>query len=73
MEEVLLLLILWLLCAFIVMWIFQQKGRSRSTGFVLGFLLGIVGVIIAFFIPEIDNTIIISNKNTSEMSLRVVK
>lgn len=44
-------LLVWLLCAFITMWLFQQKNRSLAGGFLVGFLFAVVGVIIALIIP----------------------
>jgi len=44
--------------------LFERKGKSRRVGFVLGFLLGILGVIIALFIPG-ENTRSIEESTTA--------
>ncbi|MGC6480108.1 MAG: hypothetical protein ACON42_07005 [Flavobacteriaceae bacterium] len=35
-------------------YISEKKGRSRLLGFSLGFLFGIIGVIVMYFIPAVE-------------------
>ncbi len=47
-------LFLWLICAFIAGIIYQNKGKSQTTGALLGLLLGPIGVVIALVVaPDV--------------------
>jgi len=46
------ILVLALICGAITAKVFQGKGRSGGSGFALGFLLGIIGLIISLFLSD---------------------
>lgn len=45
-------LIGFVVCGFVCMWLFEQKQRSALIGFLLGLLLGLIGIVIALLLPE---------------------
>lgn len=47
MEYALCYLGIWILCGFVAAAIYQKKGRSGLTAFIVGVLLGPIGVILA--------------------------
>lgn len=42
-----LLVLIWLACGLVAGHIHESKGRSRATGFLAGFILGPLGIILA--------------------------
>jgi hypothetical protein len=53
MEKFTFLSLLWLLCGCLGAWIACQRGRSGLEGFIVGFLLGPLGLIIEMFLPQV--------------------
>lgn len=43
--------VLWLLCGFAAAYIYKNKGRSAVTAFLVGLLLGPIGIILAAITP----------------------
>ena len=41
------IIVIWLLCGFVAAAIYQRKGRSGLAAFIIGVLLGPIGVILA--------------------------
>jgi uncharacterized membrane protein YeaQ/YmgE (transglycosylase-associated protein family) len=48
-------IVIWAICGFIAMIVMGNKGRSGVSGCLLGFLLGPLGLIIAFVLPSNQN------------------
>lgn len=46
---------IWIFCGIIAAVMYSKKGRSSGTGFVLGFFLGPIGILIAAFSKTYDN------------------
>jgi uncharacterized membrane protein YeaQ/YmgE (transglycosylase-associated protein family) len=42
-----------LVTGFIGLWIAKEKGRSEGEGFLLGFLLSVIGLIVEGLLPEV--------------------
>src|SRR5438105_4857579 len=62
-----LVLLFWIVCAFVTAGIYTSKGRSAVGGFLLGLVLGIFGVIIAAVQPA-NTTAIETNQIMSGQS-----
>lgn len=45
-------LIIWIICGLIAGYLYQQRGRSQGLGFLGGFLLGPIGIILALLSPS---------------------
>ena len=45
-------IIIWAMCGLIAMYLYQQRGRSSVTGFLGGFLLGPLGIVLALVSPS---------------------
>jgi len=45
-------LILWVLCGAIAAYMYQQKGQSQGVGFLVGFLLGPIGILLVLLSPS---------------------
>jgi hypothetical protein len=53
MEKLALLFLLWLLCGCVGGSIARHRGRSGLEGFLLGILLGPMGLVIALLLPRV--------------------
>jgi uncharacterized membrane protein YeaQ/YmgE (transglycosylase-associated protein family) len=49
-------LVVAVLCGTLTAWVARQKGRTNTEGFVLGFLLGLIGTVIELLLPTKDRS-----------------
>ena len=54
MEVYVIIPIFWLICGILCAFIASRKNRSGVAWFFLGFLTGIIGLILVFFVEEIE-------------------
>ena len=52
--EIGIVVVVWVICALLGMWIGSTKGRATA-GFFLGLLLGVIGLIIIAVLPPAKN------------------
>lgn len=69
MESFCLPLIIWVLCGLAAMYIYQKKGRSGLIGFLGGFFLGPIGLILALVTQEDKNSL--KQKEIAEINAQV--
>ena len=53
-EDIVEILVLWLICAVVTAVIANSKGRSGAGWFCVGLLIGIFGIVLAACLPAID-------------------
>lgn len=46
------ILLSFIICGFVCMWLFAWKQRSLLCGFLVGSLLGLIGLVIALLLPK---------------------
>lgn len=67
MDINILMVIIWFVMAFIGMSMADKRGRSKVLGFFLGFILGLIGIIIIAIMGEKEyHTTIPNNSETSQ-------
>lgn len=68
-SSICVLSIFWVICGVITAMIFGNRGRSQLAGFLVGFLLGPFGILIALVIPADKETL--ENREALEVEEKI--